>query len=188
MGYHADLSNIYNFSMKHLFISYSTPQPVKKLFISYAIWRLLLYATTHQWVISWARRIKLTLSHSNSLRSTLTVKTITVGIVRLRTKTTKFSFFCFILVQNNFHFMKWKVPRLGNKKWWLNLLNFGYHLLQNSFFGTYIFSQASQNITVILRVDYSITVSLGSSIATIVALFLDPNHKTDFHHPFWSQR
>jgi hypothetical protein len=87
-----------------------------------------------------------------------------------------------------------KEPVVVAQKFWCFLLH--------------IFSQASQNITVKVRVDRSVRrnkftvekkinilfvelghaapffllVILGSSTVTIVALFLDHNHKYSFHH------
>jgi hypothetical protein len=80
----------------------------------------------------------------------------------------------------------------------------------------HISSQESRNVTVKLRVDHSVRrnkftvnnplhikkhnehalcwtpdlllVIVGSSTSTIVALFLDHNHKSNFHHPLWSLR
>jgi hypothetical protein len=75
-------------------------------------------------------------------------------------------------------------------------------------FSSHIFSQASQNVTIKVSVDCSVRwdkfmvnnllhaeknsgpamplllfVIMGSSTATVVALFLDHNHKSYFHHP-----
>jgi hypothetical protein len=65
-------------------------------------------------------------------------------------------------------------------------------------FSSHIFSEASQNITVKVRVDSSVRrnkfamnnavsslllVIVGSSTATIIVLFLDHNRKSNFRHP-----
>jgi hypothetical protein len=83
-------------------------------------------------------------------------------------------------------------------------------------FSSHFFSQASQSITVKVRVVHSVRrnkfpftlkkrwtcsllnsgptallllfVNVGSSTATVVALFLDHNRKSNFRHPLWSYR
>jgi hypothetical protein len=115
-----------------------------------------------------------------------------------------------LLVTNSVVFRDvWAVTLSGWSQLWLQFQSFSSH----------IFSQASQNITVKVRVVHSVMrnkfavnipvtskrkqgacsllnsgaassflllVIMGSSTETTVALFLEHNHKSNFHQPLWS--